>query len=424
MVGVSRRTVMSPRLAILLAAALVVVSPAPSRAAFHLAHIFELMSGVNGNPAVQYVEIRMDAIGQNAVGSSRLTAFNCDGTSSTVLLLVPSNIARSGVDVRWTMATTGFAAASGLTPDFTWDPTSTGNVDPTCGMVCWGAPGLVPPPPTWDATDPNNYVDCVGYGGYSGPTKTSTHDGTPTSGTPTGLRPGNGTMSLTRVGFSGNNVADFALDCPVPQNNAGMSGTFGPCAPPTTTTTTSTTTTTLPQKSKCTSKEFAAAGKKASAEAKCYSKVVAKNDTSGLAGCLTTATGKFTAAYAKAVGSGDCLTSATAGTVESEVDSFTSGLNTTLTGGSSGPSKCTSKELSAAGSKAGGKAKCYAKAASKNDTSLIAGCLTAVETKFGKAFDKATAAGGCINGTNVDIVESRVDSFISGLKGSLAPAFP
>ena len=178
------------------------------------------------------------------------------------------------------------------------------------------------------------------------------------------------------------------------------------------------------QQSKCTSKEFAAAGKEASSEAKCYSKAVAKNDTSVLAGCLAAATGKFTTAYGKAVGSGDCLTSATAATVEGEVDAFTSDLNTTLTGGSSGPSKCTSKELSAAGGKAGGKAKCYSKAAAKNDTSGIAGCLSAVELKFGKGFDKATAAGDCINGTNVDIAESKVDSFIGTLKGSLAPAFP
>jgi hypothetical protein len=290
-------------------------------------------------------------------------------------------------------------------------------------MVCWGAPGLIPPnPPTWDATNPNNYTDCVAYGGYTGTRKTmASYSGGPTSGTPTGLAPDDGTSSLTRTGATNDNLADFMLASPTPTNNTGQTGFT---TSTTVTTTTSTTSTTLLHKSKCTSKEFAAAGKKASAKAKCYSKAVAKNDTSGLSACLGTAETKFGAAYAKATAAGDCLTSASATAVEGEVDSFTSDLNTTLTGGSSGPSKCTSKELSAAGSKAGGKAKCYAKAASKNDTSLIAGCLTAVETKFGKAFDKATAAGGCINGTNVDIVESRVDSFISGLKGSLAPAFP
>jgi hypothetical protein len=418
---------MSPRLAVLLAATLVVLAPSPSPAFFHIADIHEIMSGVNGDPSVQYVEIRMDdpTFSQNAVASSRLTAFSCDGSSFNVLLTVPSNLAIGSQNTKWIMATPHFAAAAGITPDFTWDPTVTGNIPSSCGMVCWGAPGQIPPAPnTWDPSVQDNYVDCVGYGGYTGPTKTSTHDTTKTSGTPTSLGPGNGTLSLSRFANDGNNVADFALDCPAPQNDSGSVGSFGPCSPPTTTTTTSTTTTTLPQKSKCTSKEFAAAGKKASAKARCYSKAVAKNDTSALSACLGTAETKFSAAYAKAVGAGDCLTSASATTVEGEVDSFISDLDTTLTGGSSGPSKCTSKELSAAGSKAGGRAKCYAKAASKNDTSLIAGCLTAVGMKFGKAFGKATAAGGCINGTNVDIVESKVDSFISTLKGSLAPTFP
>jgi hypothetical protein len=417
---------MSSRLAVLLTAALVVLAPAPSPAFFHIAEIHELMSGVNGDPSVQYVEIRMHDMNfsQNAIADTRLTAFSCDGSSFNVLLLVPSNVSFGSFDKRWIMATPHFAAAAGMTPDFTWDPTVTGNI-PSCGMVCWGAPGQIPPAPnTWDPSMQDNYVDCVGYGGYTGPTKTSIHDTTPTSGTPTSLGPGNGTLSLSRLGNTGNNVADFALDCPAPQNNGSMIGSFGPCAPPTTTTTTSTTTTTLPQKSKCTSKEFAAAGKKAGAEAKCYSKAVAKNDTSGLATCLATATGRFSAAYAKAVARADCLTGGSATTVEGEVDGFTGDLNTTVTGGSSGPSKCTSKELSAAGSKAGGKAKCYAKAASKNDTSGVAGCLAAAEVKFNTAFGKATGAGDCINTTSEDAVEGKVDSFISGLKGTLAPAFP
>jgi hypothetical protein len=218
------------RLAILVASLIVLLTPAPSRALFHLAHISEVMSGVNGDPSVQYVEIRMNsaAIPQSAVGNTRLTAFNCDGTTSSVLLLVPTNVTNFGLDVHWIMATTSFAAVAGITPDFTWDPASTGNIDPTCGMVCWGAPGILPPanPAMWSATDQNQYVDCVGYGGYTGARKTSTHDTTPTSGTPTPLTAGNGTMSLTRVGFTGDNNADFALAAPTPTNNNGRTG-FG-----------------------------------------------------------------------------------------------------------------------------------------------------------------------------------------------------
>jgi hypothetical protein len=41
--------------------------------------------------------------------------------------------------------------------------------------------------------DPNNYVDCWAYGGYSGPTKTGMTETTAGSA-------GNGTMSLTPLG--------------------------------------------------------------------------------------------------------------------------------------------------------------------------------------------------------------------------------
>jgi len=242
------------RLAILTASLLVLLTPAPGRAFFHVSHISEVMSGVNGDPTVQYVEIRMNSsFPQNAVGNTRLTAFSCDGTTSSVLLFVPSSVTSGGLDVRWIMATTNFAAVAGITPDFTWDPTSAGSIDPTCGMVCWGAPGLLPPDPgTWVATDQNNYVDCVGYGGYTGVAKTSTHDMTPTSGTPTSLPPGNGTMSLTRVGFTGDNDADFALAAPTPTNNGGATGLGGGTTTTTTTPGGSTTSTTTAPGGGCT----------------------------------------------------------------------------------------------------------------------------------------------------------------------------
>ena len=212
------------------------LAPARSHALFHVAHISEVMSGVNGDPTIQYVEIRMEIGFQNVTGQTRLTAFNCDGTTATVLLLVPSNVPNQGAGVHWIMASpsaAAFLAASGITPDFTWDPNVTGNIPTTCGMMCWGAPGVVPPNPmSWSATDPNQYVDCVAYGPYTGPRKTSTQSGTSTSGTPTSLAPGGGTLSLTRITSTGDNAADFALDCPTPTNNTGQTGTFGPCTLP------------------------------------------------------------------------------------------------------------------------------------------------------------------------------------------------
>jgi len=418
-----------------------VLAPSASHAVFHVAHISEIMVGAGGDPTIQYVEIRMDSDSQAAVATTRLTTFSCDGTTKTVILDVPGNVVNAMAGQHWIMASpsgAAFLAASGINTDFTWDSTALGKTIPTpCGQVCWGAPGLAPAPPAnWDPNVPNNYVDCIAYGGYTGPTKTADPDNDLVSsqdGTPTNLPPGNGTFSLTRLNATGNdNLTDFALECPSPTNNNGDLGGFGPCTPPTTTTTnstttsTSSTTTTIPSShaSKCTSKEFSAAGKKAAAKAKCQSKATSKGDTSKLNACLTGAEDKFSTAYPKAVAAGDCVTTADASTVEGDVDAFISALTQTLTNGSTSASKCTSKEFAAAGKKAAAKVKCYSKAAKKNDTSALAGCLATAEGKFTTAFGKATAAGDCLTPADASTVEGDVDDFVSALKNDLDPALP
>jgi len=219
-----------------LAGLVVLLAPASAHAVFHVSHIGELMTGARGDPSIQYVEIRMDAASQNVTGGTRLTAFNCDGSTASVLLVVPSNVPNQGPGLHWIMASPSaaiFLGASGIAPDFIWNGTAAGaGIPASCGMVCWGAPGIVPPSPSsWNATDPNNYVDCVAYGPYTGPRKVSQHDGTSPSGTPTPLTPGGGSLSLTRVSTTGNNATDFALACPTPTNNAGATGAFGSCAP-------------------------------------------------------------------------------------------------------------------------------------------------------------------------------------------------
>src|SRR5262245_50232700 len=106
------------------AALALVLSLAPARAAFHLAEIDEAMSGVEGDPSVQYVEIRQTfPILQRFVSHSRLTYFNCTGTTASVLLEVPGDVPIAGQDVRWIMASPSaavFLAAVSLTPDFTF----------------------------------------------------------------------------------------------------------------------------------------------------------------------------------------------------------------------------------------------------------------------------------------------------------------
>jgi hypothetical protein len=212
----------------------------PVSAAFHFAHIAEVHTSLNGDPGAQYVEIEMEEIVQYFVENSVLHAWDCAGESLGDLLLVPGNVVNHGLGVRWIMATDD--PIGGVAPDFVI-PTAGMPVD--CGQVCWGAPdeGLLPADPeTWDHTDPTNYVDCLAYGGYTGPTH-------PGSGTPTALVPTDA-FSLTRVADTGSNLADFALQCPTPENNDGEIGAPDePCENPTTTTTTpttSTTTTTVP----------------------------------------------------------------------------------------------------------------------------------------------------------------------------------
>jgi hypothetical protein len=230
-------------IAVALAALAAALVPGTGRASFHEAVIDEVMSGVNGNPAVQFVEIRMLSTGQTMVGNTRLTAFSCDGSSVQVLLLVPGPNLPSTAGSRWIMATPSFAAAACITPDFTFTPPGGHpGIFPSCGMVCWGAPGMEPPPPaSWDFTNPLSYVDCVAYGPYTGPLP---------MGSPAASTPGSGTQSLTRNDITGNDADDFALAAPTPTNKASQTGSFGGmCAATTTTSTVTTptvTTTTFP----------------------------------------------------------------------------------------------------------------------------------------------------------------------------------
>ncbi|HLY38299.1 MAG TPA: hypothetical protein VKU61_09705 [Candidatus Binatia bacterium] len=403
----------------------------PAHAVFHISVIDEVMSGAGGDPTVQYVEIRMLAGLQNQVCHSRLTVFRCqaDGGGSQVLIdnlggasAVNPCIPNQGADVRWIMASpsaTTFLTKSGVTPDFTWDSSVTGGIPTSCGMVCWGAPGTLSPPPnppTWDATDPFQYVDCVAYGNYDG-------TGEPAGNAPATATPGSGTFSLTRTDSAMFSNA-FDLACPTPTNNAGVMGSFGACSPPTSTTTTTattstTTTTAAPGKSKCTSKELSAAGTKAFAKAKCHAKAVGKGQMTDPT-CLMMAETKFSTAYGKAVTAGDCRTTTDAGTIEGKVEGVITGLDTTLDNGMTTASKCTSKEWTAAGKKAFAKLKCHAKAVGKGQPTDST-CLMTAGTKFSAAYAKAIDAGSCLTSADAGTVEGQVDGFVDDVKATLAP---
>jgi hypothetical protein len=190
-----------------------------SQAVFHFAVIDEVMTSYGGDANVQFVEIRMLSSGQNLVMNSVLGAFDASGSYLGDVLIVPGNVASSGVGVRWIMGTSAFATASGLTPDFTMPGMGGVSLPTSGGMVCWGAPGVSPPAPgSWDHTNPSNYVDCLAYGTYSGPT--NVHIGTPTSLDGIG-------HSLQRVTETNNNANDFVCADPAtPKKNNGTAVTM------------------------------------------------------------------------------------------------------------------------------------------------------------------------------------------------------
>lgn len=191
-------------------------TPQPAQANFHIAAIDEAMFGTTADANVQFVEIKEEVASQNLVSHSRLSAWNADGSFFGVLLEVPGNVPNAAANARWIMGTSAYAAASGMTPDFIFSPVAL----QSAGMICWGAPGLIPPNPasSWDETVPANYIDCIPYGGYLGP---PIKNG---PATPLGL--GDGTQSLTRTSrhFPSNASLDFSLGCPSPTNNYGGVG--------------------------------------------------------------------------------------------------------------------------------------------------------------------------------------------------------
>lgn len=204
-------------------------APPSTQALFHFAVIDEVMTSYDGDADVQFVEIKMLTSAQNLVRNSVLGAFDADGNFIGDVLVVPGNVANSGTNVRWLMATADFATVSGLTPDFVMPAgLPTGG-----GMVCWGAPGVLPPnPATWDHSNPLNYVDCLAYGDYNGP-------GNLLIGTNPGDFPAPNDAdghSLQRVSETNRNAVDFVCsEAATPTKNDGASASLPattPCAPP------------------------------------------------------------------------------------------------------------------------------------------------------------------------------------------------
>jgi hypothetical protein len=212
--GESARFIVRITTVVALCSIVAAATPRRAEGVFHIAVIDEVMSGHSGSEAVQFVEIRMLIGGQNIVSGSKLSAFDANGNFLRVVLNVSSDV-QSGGDRAWIMASTDFAAAAGITPDFTFTSLGGLGLEPTDGMVCWGKP--------LDQTKPDQYIDCLAYGNYNGPANTHTNAPSPIS--PFG-------RSLVRVSETHNNAVDFACNDPAePENNAMAIGSIAASDP-------------------------------------------------------------------------------------------------------------------------------------------------------------------------------------------------
>lgn len=201
----------SPRLAAAAAtAALAVLGAAtPASASFHVMKVNEVFAGAPGQPAAQFVELKMLFSGQNFVQGHHLFTYDAAGLQ-TGDIVFPNNVGNGANQATILIGTPQAAAFFGITPNFTMNPT----LSAAGGKVCF------------------EDIDCVSWGSYTGPSM----------GTGTPFRQSGGLLS----GFSAqrdpsrgdpavldfpddtdDSAADFDLKHPTPLTNTGGTGQRG-----------------------------------------------------------------------------------------------------------------------------------------------------------------------------------------------------
>src|SRR5213594_3365097 len=85
------RLIVVTTLAFALTLALVAITTRPAHGdmeppqPFHLAELYKLMAGYNGNTNIQAVEIKMNASGQNLVNGASIVTYDPDGVAVATL---------------------------------------------------------------------------------------------------------------------------------------------------------------------------------------------------------------------------------------------------------------------------------------------------------------------------------------------------
>ena len=123
----------------------------PAHAAFHVMVIDEVMYGAGSDANVQFIELKMQAGGQNFVNGTKLVFYDSTGTKAAVFTF-PSNVTNGTNGSSILIGTTQFAAASSVGVDFTMP----GNVTGPAGKVCF------------TYSNETTLIDCVAYGSFTG----------------------------------------------------------------------------------------------------------------------------------------------------------------------------------------------------------------------------------------------------------------
>lgn len=183
------------------AAAVLPLATPDARAAVHLVHIVEVFPGTPENPLAQFVELRMDADGQNVTNGTRIDVADSAGQNVTNFATFTSN-APVGLAGRRILACRAEAAALfGLACDVT----ATGTLPFDTGIVAFSGSN-----------------DAVTYGLYTGSYQAA-------SQRPAGyLERGRSLVRINDTQDTNDGYADFRYAGPSPTNNAGASAQLPP----------------------------------------------------------------------------------------------------------------------------------------------------------------------------------------------------
>lgn len=194
----ARALVPALALALALVLAALAAGAAPALATFHLIRVNEVFSNASGT--LQFVELIAISDFQTNLAPTRVVAANADSSLANLVFDFVTSFPLLDNGETILLATAGFQAAAGFAPDFVIPD---GRIFGTNGRVAFDQ-------------DLGPDVDALAYGTYSGPNTGF--------GSPAAPLPGDGFHSLTRVAFTNNNAADFAVADNSPRRNDGTNG--------------------------------------------------------------------------------------------------------------------------------------------------------------------------------------------------------